>query len=316
MDLMHCEVNMNKIKIGNSDIFAPSVALGVMRLQELDDKGIKEYIHHGLDLGLNFFDHADIYGGGECERLFGKAISDEKISRDKYIIQTKCGIRPEIPEYDLSKKHILESVDKSLYRLQTDYIDILLLHRPDCLVEPEEVAEAFRILKQSGKVKYFGVSNHKPSQIDLLEKFLDEKLVANQLQLSVTESNMITNGMNVNMTTDSAIDRDGSVLDYCRLKGITVEAWSPLQYGFFKGTFINNPKFEKLNETLEKMGDKYFVRKTGMAIAYLLRHPAKIQVVIGTMNRERIDDIYKAMDINLSREDWYEITRSAGNMLP
>jgi predicted oxidoreductase len=218
--------------------------------------------------------------------------------------------------FDFSKEHILESVDNILKRLKTDYLDILLLHRPDALVEPEEVAEAFDLLESSGKVRHFGVSNQNPLQIQLLKKSVKQPLVANQLQLSITNANMISNGINVNMENDLAVNRDGSVLDYCRLNDITIQPWSPFQYGFFEGAFLGNDKFPELNQKIDEIAAKYEVSNTTIVIAWLLRHPARMQPVTGTMNTARLKDCCKASDVNLSRQEWYEIYRAAGNVLP
>jgi predicted oxidoreductase len=234
--------------------------------------------------------------------------------REKVILQSKCGIRQGM--FDFSKDHILKSVDGILKRLRTDYLDVLLLHRPDALVEPEEVAEAFDRLEDSGKVRYFGVSNQKPMQIELLKKYLKQPIVANQLQLSITNANMISNGINVNMEVDASIDRDGSILDYCRLKDITIQPWSPFQYGFFEGVFLGNDKFPELNAKIDQIADKYGVSNTTITIAWLLRHPAKMQPITGTMNTSRLIDCIKASEIELSRQEWYEIYLAAGNKLP
>ncbi|MNJ55146.1 Oxidoreductase YdhF [compost metagenome] len=234
--------------------------------------------------------------------------------REKIILQSKCGIRQGM--FDFSKEHILNSVDAILKRLKTDYLDVLLLHRPDALVEPEEVAEAFDLLESSGKVRHFGVSNQNPMQIELLKKYVKQPLVANQLQLSITNANMISNGINVNMENAAAVNRDGSILDYCRLNDITIQPWSPFQYGFFEGVFLGNDKFPELNQKIDEIAAKYEVSNTTIAIAWLLRHPAGMQPVTGTMNLERIKDCAKAADIHLTREEWYEIYRAAGNVLP
>jgi predicted oxidoreductase len=234
--------------------------------------------------------------------------------REKIILQSKCGIRPGM--FDFSKEHILDSVDAILKRLKTDYLDILLLHRPDTLVEPEEVAEAFDRLESSGKVRHFGVSNQTPMQIQLLKKSVKQPLVANQLQLSITNATMISSGFNVNMENDAAVHRDGSVLDYCRLNDITIQPWSPFQYGFFEGVFLGNDKFPELNLKIDEIAEKYKVSNTTIAIAWLLRHPAHMQPVIGTMNLDRLNDCCNATEVHLTREEWYAIYRAAGNILP
>ena len=305
---------MKKINIGNGEISASEIALGCMRIADLSEKEASLLIHTALEEGIDFFDHADIYSAGKSEEVFAKAINMNPAVREKVIIQTKCGICPGY--FDFSKEHILESVDASLKRLKTDYIDILLLHRPDALVEPEEVAEAFTILQNSGKVRHFGVSNQKPMQIELLSKYLKQKLIINQLQLSITNTGMMDSGINVNMKNDASIDRDGSILDYCRLKDITIQAWSPFQFGFFEGVFLNNDKFPELNKKIDELAEAKGVPNTAIAVAWILRHPAKIQTIVGTTNAGRLKDICKASTINLTRQEWYEIYTAAGNKLP
>jgi len=305
---------MKTIKLGVSPLEVPVIAIGCMRLGSLDKPQAERFIQAALEEGANFFEHADIYGKGKCEEVFAEAIQMSPSVRDNIILQSKCGIRPGM--FDFSKEHILNSVDGILRRLRTDYLDVLLLHRPDTLVEPEEVAEAFDLLESSGKVRHFGVSNQNPMQIQLLKKFVKQPIVANQLQLSITNANMISQGFNVNMDNHSAVNRDGSVLDFCRLHDITIQPWSPFQYGFFEGVFLDNEKFPELNNKINEIAAKYEVSNTTIAIAWLLRHPANMQPVIGTMNIERMQDCCKAADIRLTREEWYAIFRSAGNILP
>ena len=303
---------MYNIDFGKSGLMVPSVAVGCMRISNMSEKEASAFVDTALGLGANFFDHADIYGGGKSEEVFGKAISNSM--REDIFIQTKCAIRK--GQYDFSYDHIVSSVDGSLKRLGTEYIDVLLLHRPDTLMEPEEVARAFSYLKQSGKVRHFGVSNHNPYQIQLLQKALDMPLCANQIQFGIMHTPIIDSGINVNMHNDGAVNRDGGTLEFCRLENITIQPWSPMQYGFFEGCFIDNEKFPKLNEVLERIGNKYGVSKTTMAIAWILRHPAKMQPVTGTTNLVRLADCLKAADIRITREEWYEIYLAAGNKLP
>ncbi|WP_438433774.1 aldo/keto reductase [Gorillibacterium sp. sgz500922] len=305
---------MRTIKLGTSSLEVPVLAVGCMRLDSLDKPEAERFVQTALDEGANFFDHADIYGGGRCEEIFADAIHMSPSVREKIILQSKCGIRQ--GQFDFSKEHILEAVDGILARLKTEYLDVLLLHRPDALVEPEEVAEAFDRLESAGKVRHFGVSNQKPMQIELLKKHVTQPLVANQLQLSITNATMISNGINVNMENAAAVDRDGSILDYCRLHDITIQPWSPFQYGFFEGVFLGSDKFPELNRKIDEIAEKYRVANTTIAIAWLLRHPAGMQPVTGTMNTERLKDCCKAADIRLSREEWYAIYRAAGNVLP
>jgi predicted oxidoreductase len=305
---------MRTIQLGTSTLQVPVIAVGCMRINRLSKPEAEKFIRTALEEGANFFDHADIYGGGACEEIFADAIGMNAEIRSSMILQSKVGIRKGM--FDFSKDHILSSVDGILKRLKTDYLDVLLLHRPDALVEPEEVAEAFDQLHRSGKVRWFGVSNQKPMQIELLRRYVRQPIVANQLQLSITNATMISQGINVNMENDSAIDRDGSVLDYCRLHDITIQPWSPFQYGFFEGVFLDNPKFPELNRKIDEIAAKHGVSNTTIAIAWLLRHPAKMQPVIGTMNLDRLRDCCKASEVWLSREEWYEIYRAAGNVLP
>jgi predicted oxidoreductase len=305
---------MKYIKIPDSDLNISEISLGCMRISDMTEPEVARLVHTALDEGINFFDHADIYGGGGSEAIFAKAIGMNPGLRDQMILQTKCGIQATY--YDFSKEHILEAVEGSLRRLSTDYVDVLLLHRPDALVEPEEVAEALDLLETSGKVKYFGVSNLNPMQIELLRKFVRQPFLFNQLQLSVMFSGMIDAGLNVNMKVDSAIDRDGSILDYCRLHDITIQPWSPFQYGFFEGVFLDNPKFPELNAKIDEIAAAKGVTNTAIAVAWLLRHPARMQPVLGTTKPQRVKDACQASNISLTRPEWYEIYLAAGNKLP
>ena len=303
---------MRVIDLGKSGLKVPTIAVGCMRIGNMNEREVSAFIDTALSNGANFFDHADIYGGGKSEEVFGKAVS--RSMRENMFIQTKCGIRQ--GRYDFSYEHIVSSVDGSLKRLGTEYIDVLLLHRPDALMEPEEVARAFSHLKETGKVRHFGVSNQNPYQIRLLQKAVDMPLCVNQLQFGIMHTPMINSGIHVNMCNEAGINHDGSVLDFCRLEDITVQPWSPLQYGFFEGCFIDNDKFPELNEVLEKTGDKYGVSKTTIAIAWILRHPANMQPVTGTTNLTRLVDCLKGSEIQITRDEWYEIYRAAGNTLP
>ena len=305
---------MNTIKIARSDLDASEIALGCMRIANLSNQDIATLIHTALDAGITFFDHADVYGGGKSEEKFAEALDMTPRLRDTMILQSKVGIRK--GSFDFSKEHILEAVEGSLNRLRTDHLDVLLLHRPDALVEPEEVAEAFTILHDSGKVKYFGVSNQNPMQIELLTKYVKQPLIINQLQLSITNTGMIDAGINVNMKIDSSIVRDGSILDYCRLKEITIQPWSPFQYGFFAGVFLDNDKFPELNAQINTIAASRGVTNTAIAIAWLLRHPARMQPILGTTNPSRVKDASKASDVKLTRQEWYDIYLAAGNKLP
>lgn len=305
---------MRTIKLGSSSLEVPVVAVGCMRINTLEGKEAEHFVRSAMEIGANFFDHADIYGTGKCEEIFAEAVQMSPQVRENIILQSKCGIRKGM--FDFSKEHILNSVDGILQRLKTDYLDVLLLHRPDALVEPEEVAEAFDLLEREGKVRHFGVSNQNPNQIELLRKYVKQPLVANQLQMSITNTTMIDSGINVNMENEAAINRDGSILDYCRLHDITIQPWSPFQYGFFEGVFLGSDKFPELNARIDEIAAKYDVSNTTIAIAWLLRHPAQMQPVTGTMNIERLQDCVKASDVHLTRQEWYDIYRAAGNVLP
>ena len=305
---------MKTITLNNTNLSIPEIGMGCMRIVELENAdAVKSWVDTALEHGINFFDHADIYGKGRCEELFGQVLTPSL--REKIILQSKCSIRPGIA-FDFSKEHILNSVDGILKRLNTEYLDILLLHRPDTLMEPEEVADAFRILKESGKVRHFGVSNQTPMQMELLSKYCDEPLLINQLQLSIAHCPMINSGINANMYNDSGINRDGGVLEYCRLKDITIQAWSPFQYGMFEGIFLGNEKFAELNKVIDNFAEKYNVTNSAIAVAWILRHPAGIQTIVGTTNKDRIAQISKASEIRLTREEWYALYMAAGNKLP
>lgn len=305
---------MRTIKLGTSALDVPVVAVGMMRINTMSKADVQTLIGTAMDHGANFFDHADIYGKGACEEIFADAVGMSSSVRDTMILQSKCGIREGM--FDFSKEHILASVDGILKRLKTEYLDILLLHRPDALVEPDEVAAAFDQLERDGKVRHVGVSNQHPRQIELLKKSVRQPLIANQLQLSITNATMITQGFNVNMENDEAVNRDGGILDYCRLHDITIQPWSPFQFGFFEGVFLDNPKFPELNAKIDEIAARYGVSNTTIAIAWLLRHPAKMQPVTGTTNPQRLADCLKAADVHLTREEWYAILLAAGNTLP
>lgn len=305
---------MKQIKMGCTTLDIPAMALGIMRMDQKSIPEAQVAIQAAYDAGINFIDSADIYGGGKSEEIFGQALKGMDIQRDKLFIQSKTGIVPG-KRYDFSKKHILENVDSILERMQIDYLDSLVLHRPDALMEPEEVAEAFDELQASGKVRFFGVSNFDTAQFELLQNSLSQRLMFNQLQFGLKHTGMIDFGMHMNMEDDASIDRDSQFLDYARLHKITVQAWSPFQYGIFEGTFINNEKFPKLNVELEKLADKYGVGKNAIAASWILRHPANIQMLVGSMNPKHIQDSAQGADINLSRQEWYDLYLASGAFL-
>lgn len=306
---------MKTIPLGATGLSVPAIAVGCMRITGLSERDLDQHLLYCMAQGLNFFDHADIYGGGKCEEVFAAAVKRTGLRREDMVLQSKCAIRPGM--YDFSREHILSSVDGILKRLGTDYLDVLLLHRPDALMEPEEVAEAFELLESSGKVRHFGVSNHRPTQIELLKKCVRQDLCVDQLQFSLPESGMVSSGLEVNMTTPGGADHDGGVLEYCRLKDITVQAWSPFQHGFFQGPFVGNREaFPQLNQVLEELAEAYHATPTGIAAAWIFRHPAKIQLVAGTTSRERIAQILRGSEITLTRADWYRLYLAAGHILP
>ena len=305
---------MKVIEVGKCGLLASEISLGCMRINGLSEHEVDGLLNTALEVGINFFDHADVYGGGVSEQVFANALGRLSIGRDKVILQSKCGIRQGM--FDFSREHILSAVDGTLSRLKTDYLDVLLLHRPDTLMEPEEIANAFSQLHQSGKVRHFGVSNMNPGQIELLQKSVDQKIVANQLQLSLTNTGMIDSGINVNMEIDRSIDRDGGILEYCRLNDITIQPWSPFQYGFFEGVFLDNDKFPELNRTIDAMAEEKGVTNSAIAIAWLLRHPAKMQPIVGTTNPRRVRNIAQASSVEMTRQEWYALYLAAGNILP
>jgi len=305
---------METIKIGDSALATSAIITGCMRISNMTEQEASRFVGTALENGINLFDHADIYGKGQSEVVFGKAVAMNKIARESYFIQSKCSIRKGL--YDFSKAYILQSVDGILKRLGTDYLDLLLLHRPDTLMEPAEVAEAFDSLKSSGKVRHFGVSNQNSLQIELLRKAVKQPILANQLQFSIMHTGLIDSGINVNMKNKGAVDNDGHILEYCRLNDITIQAWSPLQFGFFEGTFLNNEKFPEVNRVLDRIAAERKVANSAVAIAWILRHPAKMQTIVGTTNIKRLTEMAQAVKVVLTREEWYEIYLAAGNTLP
>ncbi|MDT2737520.1 aldo/keto reductase [Enterococcus pseudoavium] len=304
-------------KIGNSYWKTSAIALGIMRMAALTPTKAAEVLETALENEINFIDSADMYGDGKSELVFGAAMKEAKISRDKFFIQSKGGIvTGDEKRYDFSKQHLLDSVDGILERMEIDYLDSYLLHRPDPLMEPEEIAEAFDSLQASGKVRHFGVSNFNPEQFQLLQAHVDQKLLINQLQFSIMHTGMIDYGMHTNMTDTRSFDHDGGVLEFSRRQGVTIQAWSPFQYGFFEGVFIDNEKFPELNELLEKLAKKYATNKNAIATAWILRHPANMQVILGTMNPTRIKESAAGGDITLTKQEWYDVYFAAGNDLP
>ncbi|MBR5363074.1 MAG: aldo/keto reductase [Oscillospiraceae bacterium] len=309
---------MKYINIANGPQQVSAIIQGCMRMPALSKEGAAKVIRTAFDCGINFFDHATCYGeSGAAETRFCEAFPLTGLKREDIVIQSKCGLCFDRNEFDWTKENILSSVDDSLRRLGVEYLDTLLLHRPDLLFDPEEVAEAFNLLEQAGKVRFFGVSNLMPMQIELLKKYVKQPLVINQVQLSLEQSQLIDQPLYMNnKTTDFSISRDGSALDYCRLHDITVQAWSPLQIGMFGGTFIDNPDFPELNKALGEIAEREHASKAAVAIAWILRHPAKMQAIIGTMNPAHIKDICAAGDVTISHHDWYALYLASGKFLP
>ena len=311
---------MKTFTMPGTDLVVPAVVTGVMRIQEKSDAEVRALYDASLAAGISFFDHADIYGDGAahgCEARFAEARQLTSAQRDEIVLQTKAGIVKDGPYFDFSYEHIIEAVDGSLAALRTDHIDILLLHRPDALVEPEDVARAFDELADAGKVRHFGVSNHTPNQIELLKRYVRQPLVANQVQLSITHAPIIAQGVAMNMVgLEQSISRDLGILDYCRLHDITLQAWSPFQAGFFTGVFLGNPDYPELNAVIDRLAVAYDVPTEAIATAWLTRHPAQLQVVLGTTSPARVTAAAKGADIVLTRPEWYELYRAAGHLVP
>lgn len=308
---------MKYITLGQDDKELSEIVLGMMRISDKSVKEVEELVETALSVGINAFDLADIYGGGRCEELLGQVLNNRPDLREKMWIQSKCGIRiEEFTYFDFSKDYILESVDGILKRLQVDYLDSLLLHRPDALMEADQVAEAFDLLYKQGKVRDFGVSNQNPMMMELLKKDVKQPLAVNQLQLSAAFTPGFESGFHVNMEDSQAAMRDGSIFEYCQLHDVVIQAWSVLQFGYFKGNFVGNEKFQALNQVLDRLAIKYGVTSSTIAISWVLRYPAKMQAVVGTTNPKHLREVSQAANFSLTRKEWYEIYLAAGNNLP
>jgi len=313
---------MRQLDLGKSGFWAPEISLGCMRMKDLAVAEATKVIHAALDSGINFFDHADIYGlNGLSEEIFGKAIKELGIQREDMLLQTKCGIEissapGKVTAFNFSKNYIITCLEQSLTRLQVEYVDVLVLHRPDTLFEPEEVAAAFDLLHTAGKVRYFGVSNQTLGQMTLLQKHTKHKLIVNQLQFGLAHTGMIDAGLNANMKNPASVDHDGGILDHCRLHDITIQAWSPFRSAITGNAFLDDPNYFDLNATLNELAEKYQVSKEAVAATWILRHPAAMQVIIGSMNPSRIEKSAKATSFSLTRDEWYALYLSAGNILP
>ncbi len=305
---------MKYVKLGNINTPVSVIGVGCMRIAGMTSSQLDHYVHTALDEGINFFDHADIYASGKSEEIFGELLSQQPALRNKLYLQSKCAIHDSM--YDFSKDYILSSVDGILKRLKVSHLDSLLLHRPDALMEPDEVEEAFQTLKKSGKVLNFGVSNMNRFQMEFLGKRLSDGLAVNQLQMSAAHTPLIDAGINVNMMNDAAVMRDAGTLEYCRMNDMVIQTWSPIQKGFFGGTFIGSEEYKELNSVLDDLAEKYGVTNDAVAYAWLLRYPAKMQVIVGTTNSDRLKNAANAAKVELTRCEWYQIYRAAGNQLP
>ena len=308
---------MRYITLGQADKELSEIVLGLMRIEDKSVKEVEELVETALSVGINAFDLADIYGRGRCEELLGLVLKNRPDLREEMWIQSKCGIRiEEFTYFDFSKDYILESVDGILQRLKIDHLDSLLLHRPDALMEADQVAEAFDLLYKQGKVRDFGVSNQNPMMMELLKKDVKQPLAVNQLQLSAAFTPGFESGFHVNMEDSQAAMRDGSIFEYCKLHDVVIQAWSVLQFGYFKGNFVGNEKFQALNQVLDRLAFKYGVTPSTIAISWILRYPAKMQAVVGTTNPKHLIEASQATNFSLTRKEWYEIYLAAGNDLP
>ena len=308
---------MRYITIGQDDKELSEIVLGMMRIEDKSVKEVEELVETALSVGINAFDLADIYGRGRCEELLGLVLKNRPDLREEMWIQSKCGIRiEEFTYFDFSKDYIIKSVDGILQRLKIDHLDSLLLHRPDALMESDQVAEAFDLLYKQGKVRNFGVSNQNPMMMELLKKDVKQPLAVNQLQLSAAFTPGFESGFHVNMEDSQAAMRDGSIFEYCQLHDVVIQAWSVLQFGYFKGNFVGNEKFQALNQVLNRLAIKYGVTSSTIAISWILRYPAKMQAVVGTTNPKHLREVSQAANFSLTRKEWYEIYLAAGNNLP
>lgn len=317
---------MKQVNLGSTTLKIPAMALGIMRMEAQSPANAAQAIDTAYANGINFIDSADIYGQGKSEEVFSAALKQSSVKREQLFIQSKVGVIIDQKRshgsfvfgsrYEFTKKHILEAVDGILNRLHTDYLDSLLLHRPDTLMDLDGIKEAFDILQASGKVRFFGVSNFNPQQVEMLQEKLTQRLMFNQLQFGLMHTGMVDFGINTNISNADGTDHDGGLLEYCRRKHITIQTWSPFQYGYFEGTFINNPDYPELNAELEKLADKYGVGKNAIAAAWILKHPANMQMIMGTMNPQHIADSAKGGDIVLTNQEWYDLYLAAGHKLP
>lgn len=317
---------MKNVALGNTNLQASAVALGIMRMVSLNVDDAAKVLDTVTDKGVNFIDSADIYGSGKSEEIFGQALKQSGVKREDLIIQSKGGIVLDPKRshgdlvfgqrYDFSKDHLIEAVDGILKRMGIDYLDFFLLHRPDALMELDQIAAAFDELQAAGKVRHFGLSNCNPMQVELIQSAISQKLMVNQLQFGVMHTGPIDFGLHVNMSDDRSVNHDGEIIEYSRLHHMTIQAWSPYQYGMFEGPFIDNPKFPELNKKLQELADAKGVTKNAIATAWILRHPANMQVILGSMNQDHLKESIAGADVELTKQEWYDVYFAAGNTLP
>lgn len=290
---------------------------GLMRSLSISDEELYELINYDLENGINVFDLADIYGDGEAENKLGRILLNHKELREKMFIQTKCSIVRDNPNYyDLSYDHIIESVNNSLKRLNTNYLDSLLLHRPDIFLDPKEIKKAFIYLKEKGLVKHFGVSNFSKEAIEYLNSEASGLIEVNQIQLGLGHTRIIDEELNFNMDNDEGISHTSGTFFYLKRKGIEIQAWSPLLVGFFNGSILDNNRFPNVNSKLSELAFKYNTSKASIAINFLLMLDDKLKVVLGSMNKYHIEEAIMATKFKMEKKDWYSLYKSVGKMLP
>ncbi|GIF04986.1 aldo/keto reductase [Actinoplanes siamensis] len=306
---------MRTVPLGVTGRAVPNVVLGMMRIADRTDDEIRALVRAARDADVDFFDHAAVHGSRQhhCEERFAEALRLTPSARAEITIQTKAGIVRD-GSCDSSYDHLVSSTEESLRALRTDYLDVLLLHGPDALVEPEEVARAFDDLESAGKVRAFGVCDHTPPRIELLRTAVRQPIVVNQLQLSMTHAPGVAADL---AGTGHPVALDGGgVLDYCRVHRITVQAWSPFEAGFCTGTVLDSLEYADLNAVADRLGERYGVPAIAIATAWITRHPGGMQVVLATAAPERVTGAAQGSDVPLTRAEWYELSRASGHRAP
>jgi predicted oxidoreductase len=309
----HADAGMTTIP--RTDLKVSRLAFGARNISmEADGLNLLNAVY---DSGINFFDLSNLPGE---EEPFGIVLRQTKGLRNKLVIQSKCGLVPEKGRklnMDCSGASIVRAAEGSLRRLGIDHLDLLLLHWPDPLVEPEEVASAFSALRKSGKVRYFGVSNHVPSQIELLSRFLDEPLVANQIYLSLENSYLIAGGIaSISDVTRHAYNYVGAAptIDYCRMNRMQLQAWSPLRGELLNPSATASPEMKAAHQVLREVAAEKGVSASAVALAWLLRHPAGIVPIIGGRNSKHVADNAAAVRVGLSISEWYRLLDATVNI--